>query len=115
MTDATSVKSQYKWSNEGYITNSKAKKPTYDDMKMAQWVSGQLHNITQVEDLILVKGMLHQVILSIRDAVAIPWPPVREAWGVSMTQLDEGRLQWSDHMQWSLNRINRPPPPKLLL
>ena len=23
-----------------------------------------------------------------------------------MTQVEEGRLQWSDHTQWSLNRIN---------
>ena len=54
----------------------------------------------------LVKMKLRQVILSIRDAVAIPWAAVRAACGVSMTQLEEGRLQWSDQTQWSLNRIN---------
>ena len=50
--------------------------------------------------------MLQQVTLSIRYAVAIPWAAVRAAWGVSMTQVEEGRLQWSDQTQWSLNRIN---------
>ena len=74
-------------------------------MNMAQWVSGQLY-IIQVDDPILVKEMLHQVTLAMRDAVAFTWPAVREAWGVSMMQLEEGRLQWSDHTQWSLNRIN---------
>ena len=73
---------------------------------MAQWVAGQLHNISQVEDPMLMKLMLQQVTLSIRDAVAIPWAAVRAAWGVSMTQLEEGHLQWSDQTQWSLNRIN---------
>ena len=81
-------------------------KPAYDDMSMVQWVAGQLHNIPQVKDPMLVKLMLQQVTLSIRDAVAIPWAAVRAAWGVSMTQLEEGRLQWSDQTQWSLNRIN---------
>ena len=75
-------------------------------MSMAQWVAGQLHNISQVEDPMLVKLMLQQVTLSIRDAVAIPWAAVRAAWGISMTQLEEGCLQWSDQTQWSLNRIN---------
>ena len=106
VTDTTNVKPEFKWPNEGYITNSSAKKPAYDDMNMAQWVAGQLHNISQVDDLTLVKMMLQQVILSVRDAVAIPWAAVRAAWGVSMTQLEEGRLHWSDQTQWSLNRIN---------
>ena len=96
VTDTTNVKPEFKWSNEGYITNSSVKKPAYDDMSMAQWVAGQLHNISQVKDPMLVKLMLQQVTLSIRDAVAIPWASVRAAWGVSMTQLEEcGRIRLS--------------------
>ena len=106
VTDTTNVKPEFKWPNEGYITNSSVKKPAYDDLSMAQWVAGQLHNISQVEDPMLVKMMLQQLTLSIIDAVGIPWAAVRAAWGVSMTQLEEGRLQWSDQTQWSLNRIN---------
>ena len=95
VTDTTNVKPKFKWPNEDYI-NSNVKKSAYDEMNMAQWVAGQLHNISQVEDRILVKLMLQQVTLSIRDVVAIPWAAVRTAWGVSMTHLEEGRLQWSD-------------------
>ena len=90
VTDTTNVKLEFKWPNEVYITNSSVKKPAYDDMSMAQWVAGQLHNISQVEDPMVVKLMLQQVILSIRDAVTIPWAAVRVAWGISMTQLEEG-------------------------
>ena len=106
VTDTANVKPEFKWPNDGYITNSSVKKRDYDDMTMAQWDAGQLHNISQVEDPMLVKLMLQQVTLSIRDAVTIPWAAVRAAWGVSMTQLEEGHLQWSDQTQWLLNRIN---------
>ena len=47
MADTTNVKPEFKWPNKGYITNSNAKKPAYDDRSIAQWVSGQLYNITQ--------------------------------------------------------------------
>ena len=39
--DTMNVKPEFKWPNEGYITNSSVKKPVYDDMSMAQWVTGQ--------------------------------------------------------------------------
>ena len=71
VTDTTNVKPEFKWQHEGYITNSSVNKPAYNDMSMAQWVAGQLHNISQVEDPMLVKLMLQQVTLSIRDAVAL--------------------------------------------
>ena len=99
VTDTTKVKPEFKWPNEDYITNSNVKKPAYDEMSMAMRVAGQLHNISQVEDPMLVKLMLQQVTLSIRDAVAIPWAAVRAAWGIAMTQLEEGRLQWADQTQ----------------
>ena len=41
-----------------------------------------------------------------RDAVSLPWPVVKSAWAVSMTDIEEGRLSWADSMQWSLNRIS---------
>ena len=43
VTDTTNIKPEFKWPNEGYITNSSVNTPAYDDMSMAQWVAGQLH------------------------------------------------------------------------
>ena len=105
LSDTTNVKPQLIRPNGDYITNSNTEKTAYNDMGMAQWVSGQLYNIIQLEDLTLVKQML-QVTISIRDAVAIIWLALRAAWEVSMTQLEEGYLHWSNHTQWLLNRTN---------
>ena len=105
-TDTTSLGPQFRWPNEGLISASHLKRPTYDDLNMAQWVSGQLANILLVEDQVLSRNMLTQLAASMRDAVSLPWPVVRSAWAVSMTDVEEGRLSWGDSMQWSLNRIS---------
>ena len=75
-------------------------------MTLAQWVSGQLHNMTQTEDPVTLRQVLRQVTLAARDAVSIPWPAVCGAWALSMTQVEEGQLKWPDTTQWALNRIN---------
>ena len=36
VTDTMNVKPEFKWPNDGHITNSSVKKPAYDDMSMAQ-------------------------------------------------------------------------------
>ena len=43
---------------------------------------------------------------SMSDAVSFPWPVIRSAWAVSMTDIEEGRQNWATSMQWSLNRIS---------
>ena len=50
ITDTSVVGPQFRWVNEGLISNSHLKKPTYDDLNMAQWVSGQLNNVLLIED-----------------------------------------------------------------
>ena len=50
ITDTSVVGPQFKWPNEGLISISHLKKPTYDDLNMAQWVSGQLNNVLLIED-----------------------------------------------------------------
>ena len=50
VTDTAVVGPQFRWPNEGLISNSHLKKPTYDDLNMAQWVSGQLNNALLIED-----------------------------------------------------------------
>ena len=50
--------------------------------------------------------MLIQMAAAMHDAVSLPWPVVRSALAISMTDIEEGRLSWADSMQWSLNRIS---------
>ena len=105
-TDNAVMSPQYRWPNEGLVSSSHNKKPAYDELNMAQWTSGQLNNMLLVEDKTTLRCMLTQMALAMRDAGSLPWPAVRSSWAVSMTDVEEGRLQWSDSLQWSLNRIS---------
>ena len=53
-----------------------------------------------------MRDVLTQVAMVMRDSVSLPWSAVRSAWAVSMTDIEEGRLAWTDSKQWSLNRIS---------
>ena len=105
-TDTTSMGSQFCWHCEGLVSASHLKKPAYNDLSLAQWASGQLANILLVDDQVLSKNMLVQMASAMRDAVSLPWPFVRSAWAVSMSDIEEGRLGWADSIQWSLNRLS---------
>ena len=52
---------QFRWPNEGLVSNSHLKKPPYDALSMAQWISGQLNNILLIEDTVTVRNVLTQV------------------------------------------------------
>ena len=106
ITDTSLVGPQYRWPNEGLVSNSHITKPAYDELSMAQWASGQLCNMSLVDDNATLRNMLSQMSMAMRDAISLPWSAVRSAWAVSMTEIEEGRLLWSDSMQWSLNRIS---------
>ena len=101
-TDTSIVSPQYRWPNEGLVSNSHIKKPSYDELNMGQWASGQLNNMLLVEDNTTLRCMLTQMSMAMRDASSLPWSAVPSAWAVSMTDIEEGRLQWSDSLQWSL-------------
>ena len=105
VTDTSLVSPQYRWPNEGLVVTSHFKKPAYDELNMAQWISVQLNNILLVEENTTLRNILTQVSMAMRDAVSLPWPMVRSAWVVSMMDIEEGRISWNDSMQWSLNRI----------
>ena len=97
---------QSRWPNEGCHGINGKKRPVYDDLNMAQWVSGQLTNVYNIQDPTLLKQVLLQVIMATRDATTLPWQAVKSAWATSMHEIEEGSLQWSDTTQWSLNRIS---------
>ena len=95
-----------RWPNEGLTIGNTRRRRPYDDLSMAQWVVGQATNISQVTDITMIKHMLTQLIQTMKDACSLPWPQVREAYGDCMQELEEGRLQWEDTVQWSFSRLN---------
>ena len=98
-TDMPVGKPEVRWPNEGFVSSLNSKKPAYDEMNLQQWAVGQLNNALQIEDNALLRHVLTQIVLALRDSVALPWPAVRAAWAVSMTEVEEGRLQWHDTTQ----------------
>ena len=91
ITDTSIVSPQYRWPNAGLVSNSHIKKPSYDELNMAQWASGQLNNMLLVEDNTTLRCMLTQMSMAMRDAGSLPWSAVRSAWAVSMTDIEEGK------------------------
>ena len=91
-TDTTLVGLQFRWPNEGLVSESHSKKPAYDELTLAQWVAGKLSNVLLIDDLTLSRNVLTQVVLAMKDSVSLPWQAVSSAWTVSMTEVEEGHF-----------------------
>ena len=76
ITDTCTAKPELRWPNEGYVSTGVTKKPSYDDLSLDQWASGQLSNILLIQDFELMTRMLTQVTMALTDAVSLPWPAV---------------------------------------
>ena len=60
------------WPNEGYHSSTGKKGVLYDELSMAQWVTGQLNKVYSMKDPITATHALLQVILAIKDATSLP-------------------------------------------
>ena len=78
----------------------------YDELSLPQWAAGQLLNIYHIRDHETARHALLQTIHYIRDAMSLSWPTVRNAYAVSMHEVEEGTLTWSNATQWSINRLS---------
>ena len=96
---------QLRWPNESFI-NTEAKKIPFDDLSISQFAVGHISNCMEVDDMVLLKGMLGKFLESMDDATVMPWPAVRAAWGTSMTDIERGRLDWVNETKWTLNRVS---------
>ena len=105
-TDTITAVPELRWPNEGFHGIGGRKRTLYDDLTIQEWAVGPLSNIYYIQDPLLVKQVLLQVILSLRDATSLPWQAVRSAWGNSMHEVEQGSLQWADATQWALNRLS---------
>ena len=104
--DTVSASPEVRWPNEGFHGSNRKKRLLYDDMSMPQWVAGQLTNIVHMQDHIIARQALVQVIAAMKDAVSIPFTAVKNAWACSMHELEVGNLAWGDSTQWALNRLS---------
>ena len=99
-TETVTSAPEFRWPNEG------KKRSTYDDLTLSEWAVGQLSNIYYIQDPSLVKKVLLQTILALKDATSLPWQAVRAAYGNSMHEVEQGTLTWDNQMQWAINRLS---------
>ena len=104
--DAITSEPSMRWPNEGYHGGQGRKRVMYDELSLPQWVAGQLLNIYHIKDHDLAHHALLQIIYSMRDAATLPWATVRNVYAVSMHEIEEGTLTWSNATQWSINRLS---------
>ena len=97
---------ELRWPNEGYHNTNGKKRVVYDDLSLSEWAVGQLNNIYQIQDPVVVKKALLQTIMALKDATSLPWVAVRSAYANSMHKMEQGTLSWDDQTQWSLNRLS---------
>ena len=101
-----SASPEVRWPNEGFHGSNEKKRLLYDDLSMPQWAAGQLTNILHMQDHVIARQALVQVIAARKDAVSIPFTAVKNAWACSIHELEEGNLPWGDSTQWALNRLS---------
>ena len=104
--DTVSVPPEVRWPNEGFHGSNGKKRLLCGDLSMPQWVAGQLTNIRHMQDHVIARQALIQVVAAMKDAVSIPFTSVKNAWACSMHELEEGNLAWSDSTQWALKRLS---------
>ena len=105
-TDTVTAVPELKWPNKGFHGIGGRKHTLYDGLTIQEWAVGQLFDIYHIQDPLLVKQVLLQVILSLGDATSLPWQAVRSAWGNLLHGIKQGSLQWANAMQWALNRLS---------
>ena len=69
-TDIITTPPHLRWANEGFDVGNGRKRFTYDDLTLPQWMVGQLTNIHQMQDMVMLKQAMIQVILVAKDATS---------------------------------------------
>ena len=59
-----------------------------------------------MQDHVIARQALVQVIAAMKDVVSIPFTAVKYAWACSMHKLKEENLTWGDSTQWALNQLS---------
>ena len=95
-----------RWPNEGLFSATAKKRVAYDDFTISEWSAGQLANIYQIQDPVLMKQALLQSIRVFRDTTSLPCQAAHTAYAHLMHEIEQSTLNWKNNMQWSLNGLS---------
>ena len=79
---------EMRWPNESYVCKNSRTPPKFDELSLAQFVTGQLTNIMEIQDMTLLRQMMLQLLLFTRDAVNLPRDDIRGAYWISMSEIE---------------------------
>ena len=106
ITDTITSIPELRWSNEGYHSTGGKRRVVYDDLSLPEWVSGQLNNIYQIQAPVILKKVLLQTIMALKNATSLPWVAVPSTNANSIHEMEQVTFSWDHHTQCSLNRLS---------
>ena len=98
------VKRLVDWPQNFILTGSRKTRPSYDDLTMAQWVSGFVRGV-QEKSVAARASMLDYLGNLMEDASDFSWESAKAAHAIVLTNMEADRLNWTETEK--LDRIRR--------
>ena len=99
------VKRIVDWPQNFILTGSRKTRPSYDDLTMAQWVSGFVRSVQEEKSVAAKASMLDYLGNLMVDASDFSWESAKAAHAIVLTNMEADRLNWTETEK--LDRIRR--------
>ena len=93
------------WPQNFILTGSRKTRPSYDDLTMAQWVSGFVRGVQEEKSVAAKSSMLDYLGNLMEDASDFSWESAKAAHAIVLTNMEADRLNWTETEK--LDRIRR--------
>jgi hypothetical protein len=84
------------WPQDFIIGQGRKSRLLYDELDIMQFVQGYISITDRTADLAVIRAMLEQLRLTLRDAQSYGFEAARFAYGVVLSQMEDGTLSWHD-------------------
>ena len=99
------VKRIVDWPQNFILTGSRKTRLSYDDLTMAQWVSGFVRGVQEEKSVAAKSSMLDYLGNLMEDASDFSWESAKAAHAIVLTNMEADRLNWTETKK--LDRIRR--------
>jgi hypothetical protein len=87
---------QVPWPQDFIIGQGRKSRLLYDELDIMQFVQGCISITDRTNDPAVIRAMLEQLRLTLRDAQSYGFEAARLAYGVVLSQMEYGTLSWHD-------------------
>jgi hypothetical protein len=95
---------QVPWPHDFIIGQGRKSRLLYDELDIMQFVLGCISITDRADDPAVIRAMLEQLRLTHRDAQSYGFEAARFAYGVVLSQMEDGTLSWHDRSRISEER-----------